>query len=151
MNPGRAEQIANAIAEAYIAEQLKGKYQSTRRATGWLQGRIEELNQKRALADRAVLDFKQEKNMITADGKLMNEQQIAELNSQLASPANLRGKSTLDRVDAVIRDEGLIQTQAVLADNLTNPVITQLRTRYLELANREPNFRANMAPITLRW
>src|SRR5262249_36548057 len=43
-NPNRAAQIANAIAKAYIAEQLEGKYDSTRRATQWLQGRIEELN-----------------------------------------------------------------------------------------------------------
>ena len=61
LNPDRAAQIANAIAEAYIAEQLRSKYQSTKNATGWLQGRIEELNQKRALADRAVLDFKERK------------------------------------------------------------------------------------------
>ena len=44
--------------------------------TKWLQGRIEELNQKQALAERAVVDFKQKNNMITADGKLVNEQQI---------------------------------------------------------------------------
>ena len=93
LSPDQAAQIANAIAESYIAEQLEGKYQSTKRATGWLQGRIEELNQKRALAERAVVDFKQEKNMIAADGKLLNEQQIAELNSQLelSSAKGLRG------------------------------------------------------------
>src|SRR5262249_31609372 len=69
-NPKRAAQIANAIAEAYIAEQLEGKYDSTRRATQWLQGRLEELNQKQALAERAVADFKKQSNIITADGKL---------------------------------------------------------------------------------
>ena len=58
-NPNRAAQIANAIAEAYIAEQLEGKYASTRRATEWLQGRIEELNRKQSHADRAVIDYKQ--------------------------------------------------------------------------------------------
>ena len=57
-NPNRAAQIANAIAGAYIAEQLEGKYEPTKRATQWLQGRIEELNQKQALAERAVVDFK---------------------------------------------------------------------------------------------
>ena len=49
------------LRNSYIAEQLEGKYQSTKRATEWLQGRIEELNQKRALAERAVVDFKQAK------------------------------------------------------------------------------------------
>src|SRR5262249_11000727 len=62
-NPNRAAQIANAIAAAYIAEQLAGKYDSTRRATQWLQGRLEELNQKQARAERAVVDFKKQNDM----------------------------------------------------------------------------------------
>ena len=57
-NPNRAAQIANAIAGAYITEQLEGKYDSTKRAAQWMRGRIEELNEKQALAERAVVDFK---------------------------------------------------------------------------------------------
>jgi polysaccharide biosynthesis transport protein len=142
-NPNRAAQIANAIAKAYIAEQLEGKYDSTRRATQWLQGRIEELNQKQALAERAVVDFKKQKNMITADGKLVNEQQIAALNSQLVVAHNQTSlaKARLDRIDAVIRDDSFdTKTGPTVADTLNNPVITQLRTRYLETVNREANW-----------
>jgi polysaccharide biosynthesis transport protein len=142
-NPGRAAQIANAIAAAYIAEQLEGKYDSTRRATQWLQGRIEELNQKQALAERAVVDFKKQNNMITADGKLVNEQEIAELNSQLgaAHKQTSEAKARLDRIDAVIRDDSFdTKTGPTVADTLNNPVITQLRTKYLEVVNREANF-----------
>jgi polysaccharide biosynthesis transport protein len=54
-NPNRAAQIANAIAGAYITEQLEGKYDSTKRAVQWMRGRIEELNQKQALAERRWL------------------------------------------------------------------------------------------------
>jgi succinoglycan biosynthesis transport protein ExoP len=142
-NPDRAAQIANAIAAAYIAEQLEGKYDSTRRATQWLQGRIEELDQKQALAERAVVDFKKQNNMIRADGKLVNEQEIAELNSQLgaAHKQTSEAKARLDRIDAVIRDDSFdIKTGPTVADTLNNPVITQLRTKYLEVVNREANF-----------
>jgi polysaccharide biosynthesis transport protein len=142
-NPDRAAQIANAVAAAYIAEQLEGKYDSTRRATQWLQGRIEELNQKRALAERAVVDFKKQSNMITADGKLVNEQEIAELNSQLGAAQKQisEAKARLDRIDAVIRDDSFVtKTGPTVADTLNNPVITQLRTKYLEVVNREADF-----------
>src|SRR5262249_33314959 len=84
-NPNQAAQIANAVAEAYIAPRLEGKYASTRRATQWLQGRIEELNQKQTAAERAVVDFKKKNNIVTVDGKLVNERQIAELNTQLVA------------------------------------------------------------------
>jgi polysaccharide biosynthesis transport protein len=143
LNPDRAAQIANAIAEAYIAEQLKSKYESTKQATVWLEGRIEELKQKRALADRAVLDYKQENKMIAADGKLINEQQIAELNSQLttAHQKTFEVKARLNRIAAIISD-GMLDSKssATVADTLLNPVIVPLRTRYLELANRETEY-----------
>jgi succinoglycan biosynthesis transport protein ExoP len=142
-NPNRAAQVANAIAEAYIAEQLERKYDSTRRATQWLQGRLEELNRRQALAERAVIDFKKQNNMITADGKLVNEQQIAELNSQLvvAHKQTSEAKARLDRIDAVIRDDSFdTKTGPTVADTLNNPVIQQLRTKYLEFVNREANY-----------
>src|SRR6266446_9354529 len=142
-NPNRAAQIANAIAAAYIVEQLEGKYDSTRRATQWLQGRIEELNRKQALAERAVVDFKKQNNMITTDGKLVNEQQIAELNSQLvvAHKQTSEAKARLERIDAVIRDDSFdTKTGPTVADTLNNPVITQLRTKYFEIVNREANY-----------
>ena len=142
-NPNRAAQIANAIAAAYIVEQLEGKYDSTRRATQWLQGRIEELNRKQALAERAVVDFKKQNNMITTDGKLVNEQQIAELNSQLvvAHKQTSEAKARLDRIDAVIRDDSFdTKTGPTVADTLNNPVIQQLRTKYLDFVNREANY-----------
>jgi succinoglycan biosynthesis transport protein ExoP len=141
-NPNRAAQIANAIAEAYIAEQLEGKYDSTRRATEWLKGRLEELNQKQARAERAVVDFKKQNNVVTADGKLVNEQQIAELNSQLvvAHKQTSEAKARLERIDAVIRDDSFDTTGPTVADTLNNLLITQLRTKYLDFVNREAEF-----------
>jgi polysaccharide biosynthesis transport protein len=158
LNPDDAIRIANAIAEAYIAEQVKGKYQSTRRVTEWLQKQIEELNRKRAAADQAVLDFKQTHNITSADGKLLNEQQVIELNSQLASARKQtsEAKARLDRTDQIIRD-GAVEANAIatVADTLNNPIITQLRTRYLELVNREANWSrkygaGHLAVVTIR-
>ena len=142
-NPTRAAQVANAIADAYIAEQLEGKYNSTRRAARWLEGRLEELEQKQKLAEGAIVDFKKNNNIITADGKLVNEQQLAELNSHLAIARNKtsEAKARLDRIDAIIRDDRVDTTTGpTVADTLNNPVITQLRTKYLELINREASW-----------
>ena len=142
-NPHRAAQVANAIAEAYIAEQLEAKYGSTRRAAQWLQERIAELNQKQSLAERAVVDFKQKNNIITADGRLVTEQQIKDLNSQVdaAHGQASEAKARLDRIDAVIRNDSVdTKTDATVADTISNPIITKLRTQYLEFVNREANW-----------
>ena len=159
-NPERAVQIANAIVETYIAEQLEGKYEPTRRATQWLEGRIEELNQKLKTAERLVVDFKKNNDMITVDGRLVNEQRITELTTQLAiaQTRTTEAKARLDRLETVIRDNstraqmGTVadtlmdvtgQREAVeigVRDTLNSGIVTQLRTRYLELVNREASW-----------
>src|SRR5262249_36522777 len=126
-NPNSAAQITIAIAVAYIAVQLQGKYDYTIRSTEWLQGRLEELSQKQALAERAVADFKKQSNIIMADGKLANEQQIVELNSQLvaAHKQTSEAKARLERIEAVIRDDSFdTKTGTTVADTRKNPVYT---------------------------
>src|SRR5262249_8958420 len=85
----------------------------------------------------------QKNNMIAADGKLINEQRVGELNSKLtaAHQKTFEIKANLDRIDAVIRD-GMLEAKssATVTDTLSNPIITQLRTRYLEFANREAEY-----------
>ena len=140
-NPNQAAEIANAVAEAYIAEQLEGRYGSTKRATQWLQGRIEELGQRQSRAERAVTDYKQKNHIIAADGKLVNEQQMGELTSQIAEAhkKTSAARARFDQLDAIIR-AGDIDANAAIADSLSNPIITHLRTRYLELVAREANY-----------
>ena len=154
-NPERAVQIANAIVEAYMAKQLEVKYEPTKRATQWLEGRIKELNEKQKLAERLVIDFKKNNNVVTADGRLMNEQLIADLNSQISQTRQRvsEAKARVDQINAVIEnvklgkvDSGTVadtltkQTGATLSDTLNSAVASTLRTRYLDLVNREASW-----------
>ena len=52
----RAAQVANAVADTYILDQLEAKYRTTRRAATWLQDRLQELRGQASTAERAVLD-----------------------------------------------------------------------------------------------
>ena len=79
-DPERAAQIANAVGEAYIADQLGARRQAAKLAGAWLQDRLPELRAKSSAAEHAVVDFKVKNNIVAADGRLMNEQQIADLN-----------------------------------------------------------------------
>ncbi|MGH9830863.1 MAG: GumC family protein, partial [Blastocatellia bacterium] len=89
LDPVKSARIVNAIADAYVTEQLDSKYQATRRASAWLEDRIKELRMQASVADRAVVDFKRANNIVTVEdahggnARLMNEQQLSELNSQL--------------------------------------------------------------------
>ncbi|MFL9829121.1 Wzz/FepE/Etk N-terminal domain-containing protein, partial [Rhodoplanes sp. SY1] len=50
-----AADVANAIAEAYIVNQLDTKYQATKRASVWVQDQLAELQAQSLAADRAVV------------------------------------------------------------------------------------------------
>jgi len=148
-SPVAAAKIANAIAEAYIDDQLGAKYQTINRAGAWLQDRINELKAKATSADRSVLEFKERNNIVDFGGlngaaatgstsRLIGEQQLFELNSQLTTARGATGeaKARLDRIEQVRKmDVG----EAAVADILKNDVITRLRNQYLDLSARESN------------
>jgi succinoglycan biosynthesis transport protein ExoP len=158
LSAARAAQLANALAEAYIDDQLEAKYEATRRASAWLQERIRELRQQVIDADRRILEYK-EKNKIVDVGngggaRGLNDQQLTDLNSQLslARAAEAETKARLDRIVEVMKREVPDQD---IGDSLRSEVVVKLRTSYLELAKKEaiwaekygPN---HLAPVNLR-
>jgi succinoglycan biosynthesis transport protein ExoP len=66
---------------------------------------------------------------------------MSEITSQIADAHKntSEAKARLDRIDAVIREDNF-DPNAAVADSLNNPIITHLRTRYLEFVNREANY-----------
>ncbi|QPF87129.1 AAA family ATPase [Bradyrhizobium genosp. L] len=133
VDPDKAMKIVNAITNAYIVGALEAKYDSTKRATEWLQARSEELRQQATASDRAVQTFKAQNNIVGTSRGLMSEQQLSDLNTQLvqARAATAEAKARLDRIEAV-QDKDLVQP--TVTDALSNTVITRLRAQYLDLA-----------------
>jgi polysaccharide biosynthesis transport protein len=81
---GKAARITNAIANAYVEDQLEAKFEATRKATTWLSSRISELSKQAQAADAAVQQFKADNNITTtANGMTVVDQQIGDLNNQL--------------------------------------------------------------------
>lgn len=135
-DPAKAAKIANAIADAYIVDSLEAKYQATRRASVWLQDRIKELRTQASAAQKAVVDFKTANNIVDAGGRLMNEQQLAEVNSQLimAHAATAEAKARLDRMNEIQKQD---VPDANVADALKNDTIVKLRGQYVDMASKE--------------
>lgn len=151
----RAAQIANALADAYIFDQLESKYQATRRAGVWLQDRLRELREQASNAERAVAEFKSKNNIVeSGDGKLMNQQQVSELNTQLvvAREKTSETRARLDRIEQIISSD---VPDATVADTLKNDVVSKLRSQYLDLSAREADWSArygrnHLAAVDLR-
>jgi succinoglycan biosynthesis transport protein ExoP len=160
-NPEHAAEIVNAVADAYIVDQLEAKYQATRRASTWLQDRIKELREQVSTAERAVVEFKTTNNIVSTGGTdrpLLGQQQVTELSSQLtiARTTTAEANARLNRIDSVINaDLPDASFGATVSDTLKNEIVTKLRTQYLELAAREADWSAkyghdHLAVVSLR-
>ena len=160
LSPKRAAQVANAVADAYVVDALEAKYQTTRRAATWLQERLKELRQQSTDAERAVVDYKTNNNIVDTGGRLMNEQQLGELNSALvqARAMTTEAKARLDRVQQILAAGDIdpaVSATATVTDTLHSQVITKLRQQYLEYDARAAIFTkklgaAHLAVVNLR-
>jgi polysaccharide biosynthesis transport protein len=152
-DPERAAQVANAVADTYIADSLEAKYQATRQATVWLQDRLKELREQSSNAERAVVDFKAKNDIVETGtgGRLMNEQQLAELNTALiqARAQTAEARARLDRVEQILKSDAVDSTATpppTVTDTLHNDVITRLRQQYLDLQAHESDWSKRFGP-----
>ena len=99
-DPKRAAEVANALANTYIADQLNAKFEANRTATTWLHERLKDLGQQALTAERAVNAFRSQHNIVAADGKLMDEQRVTELNSRVVA-ARAQTTDALTRLNRV--------------------------------------------------
>ncbi|HVT30980.1 MAG TPA: GumC family protein, partial [Lacipirellulaceae bacterium] len=141
--PVQAAKIANAIVDAYAFEQLNAKYQANQRTSDWFRERLETLRQQTATAERAVIEFRAKNNIVGTASKPMSDQKLTDINNQLqvARAHTTEVQARLQRAEAVLRanQSGLARNETI-SDTLSNPIITKLRTQYLELVNREADW-----------
>jgi polysaccharide biosynthesis transport protein len=134
---------ANALADAYIADQLEAKYEATRRGGTWLQDRLDELRTQATNADRAVLEYKEKNKIIdvsgSSGGRLIGEQQLADLNTQLgaARAARADAQAKLERVNEVMSHD---VADANVSDAIKNDLISKLRGEYYDLSGRASQY-----------
>lgn len=155
-DPELAVKIANEMVNAYIFDQMNAKYQASRSAGDWLQERLQNLRDQAAAAERAVVQFKAKNNIVSAGGTLMSEQQLGDTSAALgkarAQVANLQAR--LERMDAVrqsyqqeySRDQPGLAVGENFSEAMSSGIINSLRTRYLDLINREADFSARYGP-----
>ncbi|WP_426434921.1 polysaccharide biosynthesis tyrosine autokinase [Bradyrhizobium genosp. P] len=156
LSPDQAARVANAVAEGYINDTLESKYQASRRAAVWLQDRLKDLRMQASTAEREVVDFKAKNNIVDAGGRLLTEQQLAEINSSLTQARGQRAEAQakLERITAILNADDndskvILNDLATVTDTMNNPVITKLRQTFLDYAAREADWSNRYGPTHL--
>jgi polysaccharide biosynthesis transport protein len=146
-NKEQAAKIANTMIDAYIFDQLNAKYQSNRRASDWLQERLQALREQAAAAERAAIEYRAKNNIVATGGGLMNEKELTEMSSGLVS-ARVHAsdvQARLERLRAVRKayqqerpNSG--EQDETVSEAMASGIITPLRAKYLDLVNRESDW-----------
>lgn len=143
--PSLARDIANAYAEAYLLTQLEAKFEATERANEWLNERVETLREEVRVREEAVARYRDEAGLIDAEGATVAEQQVTDLNSQLAiQRAGLsEARARLDTVRSQIQRGVAADT---IAEVLSSEVIRELRRQQAEVARRLADLSGRYGP-----
>jgi polysaccharide biosynthesis transport protein len=132
----KSARIANAIAQAYLAEQTEVRSDAARQVSQSLSARLSELQDRVREAEERVEAFKARNNILGASGQLVNEQQLSELNNQLgmARVHAAEAKARLDQVERVQRSKVEV---GAFPEAVQSPTITALRSQYAEIMRRQ--------------
>lgn len=121
-NPARAQRLADAIAQAYIASNLDKRFQASAYAKTFLEDQLKQLKLRLEKSEEALLDFAQKEQIVV----LSEKSSIAENN--LASANAALGTLTSERIKNEQLWKQLEATDAInLPQFLTNAVIDGLR------------------------
>jgi len=158
-DPGKAVLLTNTLADLYIVDQLDAKYEATRRATEWLNERLEQLRAQVVASEAAVEDLRLKERLLEGRGVDFATQQLTELNSQLikASADRAEAEARHSQVQEQLKTGGVDTVAEVLSSNLIqrlqveeselNREIAELSQEYGERHPRMINARAEAADL----
>jgi succinoglycan biosynthesis transport protein ExoP len=144
-SPEKSAQIANAIADAYLAEQTQIRSDAARQVSQSLSARLQDLRDRLRDAEKKVEDYRASHNMVGSNGQLVTEQQLTEMNAQLVA-ARARTAETKGRLDQVTQVQKNKDENGAFPAALLSQTITALRTQYAEVMRREAEEMTTLGP-----
>lgn len=144
-DPYDAATIDNAIADAYVEDQLNAKFEATQRATKWLADRIQDLSKQSQAANEAVQQYRAANGLTeTQGGGSVVDQQMTAISAQLvAAKSDLAEKqATYAHVSALAR----AGHAADISEAVSSPLIAQLRNQEADLIRQEADLSSKYGP-----
>tara|TARA_R110002124_G_scaffold3271_4_gene22316 strand:- start:359 stop:2050 length:1692 start_codon:yes stop_codon:yes gene_type:complete len=144
-SPTKAAKISNALADAYVVDQLEAKFDATKKANEWLSTRLATLRTQVQDSERAAEIYRTENGLQDTGGTTLNEQQLSELNAQLIlARTNLAEKQAkYTRAKQILGSGGSIES---VADVLQSQTISALRSQEAELARQQADLSSKYGP-----
>jgi succinoglycan biosynthesis transport protein ExoP len=134
-NPAMSAQIANAIADLYLVDQLDAKYEANKRATEWLDERLSELRRSLQTAEDQVATYRRDKGMTGSPEGSVSTQTLTELNARYTA-ARAKRIEREARLVALRKASVNPSELANISEVTTNSTLAALRIQDVELGRK---------------
>ncbi len=144
-SPIKAAKAANAIADAYLADQTDAKTDEAKRANKLIDARLGELTQQVRVAETRMDEFKKANRILSSEGGVVNEQQLGKLSAELASARAVAAEAKARFDQTASASKGKISIEA-LPEAMKSPLIQKLREQVSQVARREAALNSQLQP-----
>jgi uncharacterized protein involved in exopolysaccharide biosynthesis len=144
-NAEKSARLANAIVQAYFAEQSAAHTEAARRVAESLTGRLTELRERVRRAEEEVERYKAEQGIVGASGRLVDEQQLTDLNNQLTA-AQTHAAEAKAKYDEVRKLQERGADPGATLEAVQSTTIGLLRQQYAAAVQRQANLSAELGP-----
>jgi polysaccharide biosynthesis transport protein len=141
--PDKAVRIADALVAAFLDEQAMARAEAARRASGSLNARLSELQERVRLAEERVEDYKKQNGILSASGQLVSEHQLSELNSQLVL-ARTRTAEAMTRYEQIRTFQRSKADPGAVSEAIQSSTIAALRSQLAEIQRRQGELTATL-------
>jgi uncharacterized protein involved in exopolysaccharide biosynthesis/Mrp family chromosome partitioning ATPase len=144
--PAKAAMLADAIANAYLAESKQSQAAAARRATSDLSGRLKELQERLRNAENVLAVYKAQNNFVGTQDTLISDQQLSASNQRLAAARalTLDAQAKYDQIEASRRGS---TDAGAIPEALQSPTIANLRAQYADTKKRQAELQSELGPL----
>lgn len=127
--PEKSARIANRLAELYIRDQIKVKFEKTRQATVWLSDQVSKLRIELENAETELKAFSSNTDLISAEGLFALNRQLKELRERLiVLKDQIRQAEALKASLEAVKDGTPEEKAAVADDSVLGTLLPDVRT-----------------------
>lgn len=145
VSPVKAAKVANAIAEAYVKEQLEAKTKAAESAMKVLEERLGTLTLKLREAEQRVEMYKAENNIFDAEGQLLSEKQLARAMEQTVQARTVTAEARA-KYEQILRMRERGESRSTIADVLQSHTVRLLKDNLSKISRREAELVTRYGP-----
>ena len=146
LSPMLSSQVANALARAYIDQNLEFKFLSSKEASDWLGERLAEQRQKVEVSEQAVQRYREQTESVAfEDRQNIVVQKLADLNAAVtrAKTERIQKEATYNQMKALQTERAGLDTFPAI---LSNQFIQQQKGELAELQRQQAQLSEKLGP-----